>query len=526
MGSTSPALWERCLNSIREIVSAEKFRTWFEPIEFVEYEEQRLKIRVRNRLVREFLQENYMDLIDKAVRDSFGTGVALVWEEMQPAPQAKWETFKEQVRKETGEQIFRTWFDSLELAEQNGQTLKIRVPNKVVLKYLLENHSQTIRQALHNSFGAGTVVVWENKETAPAHNNENKKTTAKATASNLDPHLYPDYTFENFVEGESNKLLHSVGISIAQNPNQETFNPLFIYGASGVGKTHLASAIGNRIKALNPQKRVLYISAHHFMVQYTDHVTRNKTNDFILFYQTIDVLIIDDIQELAGRTKTQQAFFHIFNHLHLNKRQLILTCDRPPVELEGLEDRLLTRFKWGLTAELGKPNIALRVAILRDKIKRDNLNFPEEVIQYIANNVDNSVRDLQGIINSMLAHSLYDDCEITLELAERVVARSVNIYKKEITIDLILERVCKHFNKTRKEVLSKSRKQDLVQVRQITMYLAQKHTGLSYARIGNFMGKRDHSTVLHACSQIEKRISVDKNFRREMEEIESSLLDS
>ena len=314
-----------------------------------------------------------------------------------------------------------------------------------------------------------------------------------------------------------------MGQAIAEHPKQTTFNPLFIYGPSGVGKTHLVNAIGTRIKELYPMKRVLYVSAHLFQVQYTDSVRKNTVNDFINFYQTIDVLIIDDVQEFASLTKTQNTFFHIFNHLHQNGKQLILTSDRPPTALQGMEDRLLTRFKWGLLAELEKPNQQLRHDILESKIRREGLKIPEDVVDFVSENVNDSVRELEGVVNSLMAYSVVWNRDIDLPLAEQILKRAVKTENKPITIDMILDKVCNYFNVKQEDVFTKCRKQPVAQVRQIAMYLAQKHTNLSLARIGALIGKRTHATVLHSCNVVEDRLHVDKNFKSTMDEIDQLL---
>lgn len=284
----------------------------------------------------------------------------------------------------------------------------------------------------------------------------------------------------------------------------------------------MVNAIGLRILESQPERRVLYVPAHLFKTQYTDSVLHNTINDFIHFYQTIDVLIIDDIQEITT-AKTQQAFFHIFNHLQQNGRQIIITCDRAPVDFEGIEERMLTRFKWGTVTEMEKPDVALRRAILTAKIKRDGLKFPPDVIDYIANNVESSVRELQGIVNSIMAYSVVDNCDICQELVEKVVARAVNLEKHELTLDDIVKAVCKRYNVKLKDVNSKSRKQGIVLARQLAMFLSHKYTTLPYSQIGHLIGRKDHSTVLHACNTISNRITTDKNFRREVEELESAL---
>ena len=284
----------------------------------------------------------------------------------------------------------------------------------------------------------------------------------------------------------------------------------------------MVNAIGLRILESQSERRVLYVPAHLFKTQYTDSVLHNTINDFIHFYQTIDVLIIDDIQEITT-AKTQQAFFHIFNHLQQNGRQIIITCDRAPVDFEGIEERMLTRFKWGTVTEMEKPDVALRRAILTAKIKRDGLKFPPDVIDYIANNVESSVRELQGIVNSIMAYSVVDNCDICQDLVEKAVARAVNLEKHELTLDDIVKAVCKRYNVKLKDVNSKSRKQGIVLARQLAMFLSHKYTTLPYSQIGHLIGRKDHSTVLHACNTISNRITTDKNFRREVEELESAL---
>jgi chromosomal replication initiator protein len=321
------------------------------------------------------------------------------------------------------------------------------------------------------------------------------------------------------LSGNSNKLSRSVALSIAKNPGKTSFNPAFFYGASGVGKTHLANAIGTKIIEQHPETRVLYVSAHLFQVQYTDSVRNNTTNDFLNFYQSIDVLIIDDIQEFAGVTKTQNQFFHIFNHLHQSKKQLILTSDRAPVLLQGMEERLITRFKWGMVAELEKPTIELRKNILLSKIRRDGLLFPDNVVQYIAENVGDSVRDLEGTIIAIMAYSTIYNREINLDLAEDVIKRSSRREDKAITIDDIVKVVCKHFSLEATAIHSKSRKREVVQARQIAMYFAKSYTDYSTSKIGTLIGGRDHATVLHACKIIREQREVDKAFRAETDDI-------
>lgn len=448
---------------------------------------------------------------------------------MNPTEEDRWGRCLKHIQEELPDQAFKTWFAPLRFAELDGQLLTLCAPSRYVCEFIEEHYLAPLHRAIAAEFGEGIRLQYSLKEEPKPEIAERKakekaqqERPGKTGSAPLNPQLNTSYTFDTFVEGRSNKLARSVALAIAERPGQVTFNPLFLYGPSGVGKTHLVNAIGVRIRELFPEMRVLFVSAHLFKTQYTDSIIRNKFNDFISFYQTIDVLIIDDIQELTT-AKTQQAFFHIFNHLQQNRRQLIITCDRPPVLFEGIEERMLTRFKWGMVAEIERPDIELRRAILFSKIKRDGLSIPDDVVQYIAQNVSDSVRDLEGIINSIMAYSVVYNCDIDLPLTARVVARCVNLEKKELTLDDIVRKVCAHYGVKLRDLLSKSRRQTIVQARQLAMYLSHKYTDLSLSQIGRRIGGRDHSTVLHSCAQVERRVATDKGFRREMEELECAL---
>lgn len=452
-------LWNRCLEIIRDNVPEQTYKTWFLPIVPLKYEDKTLVVQVPSQFFYEFLEDKFVDLLRKTLYKVIGEGTKLMY---------------------------------------NVKVDTTSRPEKTV------NYESTHR----------TIIPQKNVI---------GKQLPQPPVPELDPHLNPEYNFETFIEGYSNKLSRSVAEAVALNPAKTIFNPLFLYGASGVGKTHLANAIGTKIKELYPEKRVLYVSAHLFQVQYTDSVRNNTTNDFINFYQTIDVLIIDDIQEFAGVTKTQNTFFHIFNHLHQNGKQLILTSDRPPVLLQGMEERLITRFKWGMVAELEKPTVELRRNILKNKIHRDGLQFPPEVIDYIAENVSDSVRDLEGIVISIMAHSTIYNKEIDMELAQRIVRKVVNSESKAISIDDIISTVCRHFGLDTSAIHTKSRKREVVQARQIAMYLAKQNTELSTSKIGTLIGNKDHATVLHACKTVKELKEVDKTFRAEIEELQDTL---
>lgn len=451
---------------------------------------------------------------------------------MDTTAETKWQNCLKKISEKLPRQLFATWFEPIKYVSYEGDVLTLGVPNKYLPGYVEEHFLNEFREALVSEYGtkfrlqyciAKAKATDENAANAAQTSSPYGVTNgAKASRPPIDPQLNKCYTFENFVKGESNKLALSVALSIAETPGRSAFNPFFLYGPSGVGKTHLVNAIGVRIRELYPELRVLFVSAYVFKTQYTDSVIHNTRNDFINFYQTIDVLIIDDIQEITT-SNTQMAFFQIFNQLQHNNRQIIITCDRPPVLFEGIQERMLTRFKWGMVAEMEKPDTKLRRDILISKIRRDGLDFPAEVVQYIAQNVESSVRELEGIVNSIMAYSVVDNCEIDLHLTERVVARAVNLEKKELSTDDIVATVCKHYSVKKSDLQGKSRKQAIVQSRQLAMYLCRKYTDVNYSQLGREFGKRDHSTVLHACNQMSRRIATDKAFRKEVEEIEAEL---
>ena len=439
---------------------------------------------------------------------------------------------------------FNTWFSNTKPASYKAGVLTIFVPSQFVYEYIEAHYVDLLGAAIYRTFGEGTqlnyrvltdrqhqLTVDQESEKQPAKPVvEQKKGDNAAPGSiavpvqDLDPMLRSNYSFDNFIEGLSNKLPRAAAESIALKPGKTVFNPLFLYGASGVGKTHLANAIGLKVKELYPEKRVLYVSAHLFKVQYTDSVRKNTLNDFINFYQSIDVLIIDDIQEFVGVEKTQNTFFHIFNHLHQNGKQLIMTCDRPPVMLQGIEDRLITRFKWGLTAEIERPNLELRRSILADKVRREGIALTPEVLEYVAENVTDSVRELEGILISLHAHSALYGREIDLALAERVISKAVRVVEKELTVEDIVRTTCDYYHVKDDSIYTSSRKRDIVLARQVAMYLTHKHLpNLSLARIGQCIGSKDHSTVLHACRTIEEQIGVDKAVELAVEDIEAKM---
>jgi len=339
----------------------------------------------------------------------------------------------------------------------------------------------------------------------------------------VDPQLNPDNTFANFIEGECNRLARSAGLAVSHAPGKTAFNPLLLYGNSGLGKTHLAQAIGIEAKEKFPEKTVLYVNAAKFQTQFVEAIRNNNKNDFLHFYQMIDILIIDDVHEFAGKEKTQDTFFHIFNHLHQSGKQLIFTSDKPPVELQGLEQRLLSRFKWGLSADLQAPDFETRIAILKKKIYNDGIIVPEEVIEYIASNITNNIRELEGALISLLAQSTLNRKEITIELTSEMIDKLVKNTRKEISIDYIQKIVCEYFGLPSDVLQTKTRKREIVQARQIAMFFSKSLTKSSLSTIGSIIGGKDHATVLHACKTVNNLMDTDKRFKSQIDDIERRL---
>ncbi|MDE7374322.1 MAG: chromosomal replication initiator protein DnaA, partial [Odoribacter sp.] len=323
--------------------------------------------------------------------------------------------------------------------------------------------------------------------------------------------------------GACNRLAKSAGMAIAQAPGGTAFNPLLIHGGSGLGKTHLAQAIGLEVKQNFPNKVVLYVSTNAFQTQFTEAVRRNELNDFLHFYQLIDVLILDDIQELAGKTGTQNTFFHIFNHLHQSGKQLILTCDKAPAELAGMEERLLSRFRWGLAAEIKAPDFATRKEIVQDKARKDGIDFSEDIIEYLCKYVDNNVRELEGAMISLLAHSTFNKRDLTLDVVQDILGKMVKKPTEELTVDKILHVVCEHFKISEDLLQTKTKKREVVQARQLAMYFSKNYTNYSLAYIGNQIGKKDHATVLYSCKAVGDLMETDRQFKMQVEEIQSKL---
>lgn len=454
-------------------------------------------------------------------------------------PQQKWEECRAIIRQNISPEQYEMLFAYTEFKSYANDSLILSIPSQFIFEMLeTDEYINLIGATIKRVFGkkinlSYSIPVVKRPENNILVESLNKPNALNGnvgvdnktpdviipTADELDSQLHQGYTFDTFIEGDSNKLARSIGHAIALNP-AKTFNPFFVFGPSGCGKTHLVNAIGWNIKELHPELKVLYLSAHLFTVQYTDSVRQNKTNDFINFYQSIDVLILDDVQELSGRTGTQNTFFHIFNHLQMNGKQIVLTADRPPVKIEGLEDRLLTRFKWGLQAEIEKPSKALRKKILLSKVKKEGLDIPEDVIDYIANNLDNSIRDLEGMLHSLMAYSVVYNCDISRDLVDRIIPNYVEKKEERITTDDVKKLVCSYFNINDELLCSSTRKQEVVYVRQIAIYLANKYTEDSHVQIGRLIGGRNHSTVIHSIKQVNNMLDTEPKTRIDIEALE------
>ena len=445
-------------------------------------------------------------------------------------------------------------------------TLILSIPSNYVAQYIEENYIQHLRIAISNTFGKiqlkwHTIIVKKDDSTTTNASTSQTKRSGKdigytyegavdtksgdgpakaALATNntqelilapgsvthvqeIDSQLNLHQTFDNYVEGESNKFCRSIGLTIAEHPQGTQFNPMFVHGPSGCGKTHLVNAIGLRCKEIYKNKRVLYVSAREFQMQYTNANMQGKINDFIGFYQTIDMLIVDDVQEWLNSAKTQETFFHIFNHLFRTDKRIILVSDRPPIQLSGMMDRLITRFSCGVLAEMEKPNVQLCVDILKRKIQRDGLHISEPVIKYIAENVNGSIREIQGIINSLMAYSITYNCNIDMNFVERMVTRAMKTDNQALTIDDIIRIVSTHYDVTEQQVKGRLRKREIVLPRQVIMYLADKHIRMPSSRIGRCVGGRDHSTVIHSIRLITEKIQQDKDFCCEIQALEQEL---
>ncbi len=431
--------------------------------------------------------------------------------------------------------VYRMWFAPIVPLQYENGVLVLQVKSQFVAEYIEENYIPLLSAAIYRVFGQGTKLEYRVlidstsgagtmlPSAALPHAGSQQFFGSQPSANTFDSQLNMQYTFDSFIAGEPNKLARTAGVAIAKQPGSTAFNPLFIYGGSGVGKTHLANAIGNQVRVLNPQARVLYVSANTFKLQYQEATKSNRIPDFLNFYQTIDVLIVDDIQYFAGLKGTQDTFFHIFNYLQQSRKQLILTCDRPPIELKEIEERLLTRFKWGLSAEVKRPDYELRRNILLSKMRRDGIVLSDDVVDFVAQNVRDSVRDLEGVLASLLAHSTLTDRDIDLKLAEQVVSHIVAIQPQQVTVSDVISSVAQHYNVPVKALTGQNRSREISHARHVAFYLSKELTDSSLTEIGFKMGRRTHATVLHSIMLVKSQLEFDPVLRQHIAQIESAV---
>jgi chromosomal replication initiator protein len=473
MSANHEAIWNSCLKVIKDNLPLQAYKTWFEPIAPVKLENNVLTIQVPSHFFYEWLEEHYITLLKKVIKKELGTEGQLEYSIVMENS----------------------------ANNSNPYTVKLPASNKKAVKNAPVNMPLNISDnPIKNPF----IIPGLKKV-------------------NVDSNLNPSYSFENFVEGDCNRLARSAGYAVANKPGGTAFNPLLIYGGVGLGKTHLAHAIGIGVKNQFPNKTVLYVSSEKFAHQFIDAVRNGTTNDFIHFYQMIDVLIIDDVQFFSGKEKTQDVFFHIFNHLHQNGKQIILTSDKPPVEMQGMEQRLLSRFKWGLSADLSTPDLETRIAIMEKKMYGNGIELPREVVEYLAYSINTNIREMEGAMTSLLAQASLNKKAITLDLAKQMIDKFVKNTAREVSIDYIQKVVCDYFDLPIEMLKSKTRKREVVQARQISMYFSKKMTKSSLASIGAHCGGKDHATVLHACRTVMNLSETDKQFRVYLEDLEKKL---
>src|SRR4028119_1434543 len=472
MPKTLEKVWSNCLEIIKDIVEWQHFTTWFEPIRAVELKDDVLVIQVPSQFFYEYLEEHYVNLLAKTLRRILGKDAQLE---------------------------YRIMVDS---GNHQSKPLTMDVPAHGYKTF--SNTEMDFPLVINNPVKNPFVIPGLKK-------------------MQIDPQLNPIYTFESFIEGDCNRVARRAGKTVAEKPGANSFNPLVIYGGVGLGKTHLAQAIGNEVKRGQPHRMVLYVSSEKFINQFIDHGRNNAINDFIHFYQLIDVLIIDDVQFFNRAEKSQDAFFAIFNHLHQSGKQLVLSSDKPPKDLDGLQERLLSRFRWGLSADLQMPDYDTRIEILDRKMRNDGLDMPREVVKYVSYNISSNIRELEGALISLLAQSSLNRRDIDLELAKKVLRNFVKTSSKEITIETIQKMVCEYFDVPYDKLLQKTRKREIVQARQITMYLEKAFTKNSLKTIGEHFGGRDHTTVIHSCQTVKDLMDTDNLFKENVMELQQKV---
>lgn len=474
MQNTCTTVWNNSLQTIKANIPNQSYKTWFEPISALKLEGNVLTVQVPSLFFYEWLEEHYVGLLRKTVKQELG---------------------------EDGRLEYNIVVDK---TSNSGSPYTTNMPS----------HGNTAASAKSQGFPQAETLSKDLR---------NPFVIPGLKKLNVDPQLNRNYTLENYIEGDCNRLARSAGFAVAAKPGATSFNPLMIYGAVGLGKTHLAQAIGNEIKRTHPDKLVIFVSCEKFCQQFVESLKNNTINDFVNFYQAMDVIIMDDVHNFAGKEKTQDIFFHIFNHLHQSGKQIIITSDKAPKDLSGLEERLLSRFKWGLSADLQIPDLETRIAILKKKMHADGIELPAEVVEYVAHNIDNNVRELEGAMVSLLAQSTLNKKDIDLSLAKTMLKNFIKNTTKEISLEFIQKLVCAYFEVPVDLIKSPTRKREVVQARQISMYLSKSLTKSSLKSIGAFYGGRDHSTVIYACQTVEDLIETDKKFKGYVDDIHKKL---
>lgn len=475
-------MWESCLQTIRNNVNMQAFRTWFEPIKPVRLEGNALTIQVPNKYFYEWLEEHYVTLLKTSIRSQLGDKARLEYQILVNEPREE-----EKRRNFVG----------------NGAGIEKPVSSNA------SNVSLSDQLPYYNNVDTDTI--------------KNPFVIPGIKKMKVDPQLNPNYRFDNYIEGDCNRLARSAGLAISRKPGQTSFNPLVIFGNVGLGKTHLAQAIGNEILEKFSNKTVLYVSAEKFTNQIIAGIKNNAINDVVTFYQLIDVLIVDDIQFLEGKKKTQDIFFHIFNQLHQNGKQIILTSDRPPKDLQDMEERLISRFKWGLSADLQAPDLETRIAILEHKSMQEGVEMAQDVTEFICYNIKNNIRELEGVLISLIAQSSLNRREIDIDLAKEVVRNFVTEINKEITVEFIQKLVAEYFKVPVETLNGKTRKRSIVIARQLSMYLAKNMTDRSLKALGEVFGGRDHSTVIYSCRTVQDLMETDPFFKETVSDLEKKI---
>jgi len=498
-------VWAGCLRTIAAEIGEQSFRTWFQPIVPVELKGNVLTIQVPSAYFYDWLEEHYVDELRRAL-----------FQELGPEGRLEYSVVVDQGNEQARPKTLHLPTTRKAAAPDPRDAAAAAPPAYNPLAG--SGRAAAARYVASASVARKPAAVGM-QETATLL--RNPFDTAKPMDGNLVPsQLNGSYTFDNYIEGDCNRLARSAGLAVANKPGTTSFNPLMVYGGVGLGKTHLVQAIGNHIKATSPERFVLYVSAEKFTNQFIDSVQRTAVQDFANFYLQVDALILDDVQFLANKGKTQEMFFHIFNHLHQSGKQIVMTSDRPPKDLQGLEDRLLNRFKWGLTADVQSPDFETRVAIIRNKMEQDGIDIPPpHVVDYLANSVHTNVRELEGVIASLVAQSSLTRRDIDLEMVKQALRHIIEEVEAEVNLDFIQKTVAAYFNIPVELLKDKTRKKEVVTARQVAMYFAKHHTTHTLKNIGFHFGGRDHTTVMHSVQTVSDLVDSDKKFREQVEEL-------